>query len=64
MPEMFILNAQMEVMENELKDIRKFVVSPNLSDEVYQINFETRERLDLIDLDVSELSDKNKSNEK
>jgi len=62
MPAMFILNAKMEIMENGLKDIRKFVVSPDLSDEVYQINFETRERLDLIDLDTGELSNDTRNN--
>ena len=60
MPSMFVLNAKMEIMETVLKDIRKFVVSPDLADEVYQINFEENQRLDLIDLDTAELSNDTK----
>ena len=56
MPAMFRLNARMELLENEAKDIRKYVVSSTLADEVYQLNFETRERLDLVDIDAAELS--------
>ena len=56
MPRMFTLNAGLEVLEEDCKNIRKYVVSSGLQDEVYQINLETRERLDLIDVDAAELS--------
>ncbi len=60
MPEMFKLNAQMELLENETANIRKYVVSSDLTDEVYQLNFETRDRLDLVDIDTAELSNETK----
>ena len=56
MPAMFRLNAQMELLENDARDIRKYIVSSTLTDEVYQLNFETRDRLDLVDIDTAELS--------
>ncbi len=58
MPAMFILNAQMDVWESEGANINKYVVPAELKDMVYQINFENKERLDLIDIDSSELTDK------
>ncbi len=60
MPAMFKLKAKMELLENEAKDIRKYVVSSSLADEVYQLNFETRDRLDLVDIDTAELSNETK----
>ena len=60
MPAMFRLNAQMEMLENDCKDIRKYIISSKLADEVYQLNFETRDRLDLVDLEASELSNETK----
>jgi regulator of protease activity HflC (stomatin/prohibitin superfamily) len=58
MPAMFILNAQMDVWESEGANVNKYVVPEELEDMVYQINFENKERLDLIDIDSSELTDK------
>ena len=46
---------QFELLESLAKDVRKYVVSSTLADEVYQLNFETRERLDLVDIDAAEL---------
>lgn len=57
MKSMFMLNALMDVWETEGAAVRKFVVPSDLKEPVYQMNFETSERMDLIDLDVSELSD-------
>ena len=56
MPSVFRLNARMELLEEQAKDVRKYIVSSTLADEVYQLNFETRERLDLVDIDARELS--------
>ncbi len=57
MRSMFMLNARMEVWENEGQAARKFIVPAELRDLVYQMNFEENERLDLGDIDVSDLSD-------
>ena len=58
MRSMFMLNARMEVWENEGRSARKFIVPAELKDIVYQMNFEENERLDLGGIDVSDLSDK------
>ncbi|MBE6358333.1 MAG: protease modulator HflK [Lentisphaerae bacterium] len=55
---MFMLNARMDVWENEGLNIQKYLVPAELKDMVYQINFEKSERLDLIDIDASDLTDK------
>ena len=60
MPAMFRLNAKMELLEAEAEKVRKYVVSSTLADEVYQLNFETRERLDLVDIDAAELGNDTK----
>lgn len=60
MPAMYKLNAKMELLEKEVADIRKYIVSSSLADEVYQLNFETRDRLDLVDIDTAELSNETK----
>ena len=38
--------------------MRKFVVSAGLGNEVFQFNFEEKERLDLIDTDITQLTNK------
>ena len=58
MKPMFILNAMMEVLESDGGAVRKFIVPQGMKRQVYQGNFETNERLDLVNLDVSELNDK------
>ncbi len=58
MPAMFKLNAKMDVWETEGQNINKYVVPAELENINYQLNFEKSERLDLIDIDASELTDK------
>jgi len=58
MKSMFILNSQMDVLESETAGLQKYVVPAEYKDTVFQMNFEKNERLDLVDLNVSELSDK------
>ena len=58
MKEMFILNAMMDVLSAEGSSVRKFIVPENLKKQLYEVNLETNERLDLVNLDVSELNDK------
>ena len=53
---MFRLKAYLDFLENDCKDIRKFIVAAGLDNEVYELNFETKERLDLIDVDAGALS--------
>lgn len=55
MPSMFRLNAYLDFLEVDCRDIRKFVVASGLDNEVYELNFEQKERLDLIDTDITKL---------
>jgi membrane protease subunit HflK len=56
LPAMFKLNSKLEVLEQETAAIRKYIVGSGLEDEIYEMNFETRERIDLVDIDSAELS--------
>ena len=53
---MFKLNNKLDVLEKETANIRKYIIGSDLKDEIYEMNFETRERLDLVDIDAAELS--------
>ena len=55
MPRMFKLRTFLDFMEQDCKDMRKFVTTTKPDTEVYQLNFEVKERLDLIDTDVTKL---------
>ena len=59
LPEMFKLNSKLDVLEQETAAIRKYIVGAGLNDEIYEMNFETRERLDLVDIDTAELGGNN-----
>ena len=56
LPGMFKLNNKLDVLIQETAGIRKYIVGAGLEDEIYEMNFETRERLDLVDIDAAELS--------
>ncbi len=56
MKDMFKLNAMMDILSGS--SVRKFIVPSNLKKQLYEVNLETNERLDLVNLDVSELNDK------
>ncbi len=59
MPSMFRLRSYLDFLEKETMDIRKFVLSAGFSGEqVYDFNFEVKERLDLTDADITTLSKK------
>ena len=58
MPEMFRLRWFLDFLEKDAAGIRKYVVSKSLRDAVYEIDFKSKERLDLIDTDITKLSDK------
>jgi regulator of protease activity HflC (stomatin/prohibitin superfamily) len=58
MPDMYKLRTYLEFLENDCKDIRKFIMSSSLKNEVYELNFEEKGALDLIDVDLDALSNK------
>lgn len=55
MPSMFKLRSYLDFLEKDTKDIRKFVLSSGLASEVYELNFEQKERLDLTDADITKV---------
>ena len=56
MPDMYKLRTYLEFLENDCVDIRKFIMSSSLKNEVYELNFEEKGALDLIDVDLDALS--------
>ena len=52
MPAMFMLGEKLNLLEREGAGMRKFVLSAGLDNEVYELNFEEKERLDLLDADL------------
>jgi regulator of protease activity HflC (stomatin/prohibitin superfamily) len=56
MPRMFRLKAYLNFLETDCRDIRKFIIAAGLSNEIYELNFQTKERLDLVDVDSNLLS--------
>ena len=57
MKDMFKLRTFLEFLENDCKSMRKFVITTKTDSDVLQFNFEAKERLDLIDTDVTKLRD-------
>ncbi len=55
MPQMFKLKAYLELLEDESTDMRKFIISSKLRDEIYELNFEKNDRLDLLDAQIGNL---------
>ncbi|MCQ2353441.1 MAG: hypothetical protein MJ033_08220 [Victivallaceae bacterium] len=55
MPQMFKLKAYLELLEDESTDMRKFIISSKLHDEIYELNFEKNDRLDLLDAQIGNL---------
>lgn len=59
MPSMFVLNERLLLLERDAADLRKFIISSSLQNEIYELNFEEKARLDLIDADLGSLVSKN-----
>ena len=55
LPEMFKLKAFLEVLEKEGANLRKFIISDKLDDGVYELNFEEKSRLDLLNSGLGNL---------
>jgi hypothetical protein len=46
----------LDFLENDCQNVRKYVVSSNLRNEVYELNLEEKERIDLVDTDLTAVS--------
>ena len=55
MPSMFKLRTFLDFLEQDCGDMRKFVLTTKAKSDVFQFNFEEKERLDLIDTDLTKL---------
>ncbi len=53
MPSMFKLRTYLDFLENDCKDIRKYIMSSSIPYEIYQINLEKKQTLGLGDADLS-----------
>jgi regulator of protease activity HflC (stomatin/prohibitin superfamily) len=58
MPELYMLRTYLKFLETNSKDIRKYIMSSDMPYDVYELNLEQKTRLDLIDVDLSNLSNK------
>ena len=56
MPEMFKLRTYLDFLEKDCRSMRKFIVSSDLGSEILQFNMEVKERLDLVDTDITKLT--------
>ena len=54
-PSLFQLRTYLDFLENDCKEMRKFVVSSGIDTRNYMVNLETKPSLDLLDTDVSVL---------
>ena len=58
MPGIYKLRTYLNFLEKDSADIRKFIVSASLPYQIYELNFEEKQRLDLIDADLDAISQK------
>ena len=54
MPKLFMLKNYLDFLENDCKDVRKYVLSSSLKGDVYELNLEEKERLNLFDANLGE----------
>jgi regulator of protease activity HflC (stomatin/prohibitin superfamily) len=58
MPDMYKLRTYLSFLEQDTADIRKFIVSSSMQYQIYELNFEEKQRLDLIDADLDAITPK------
>jgi regulator of protease activity HflC (stomatin/prohibitin superfamily) len=58
MPGIYKLRTYLAFLEQDTANIRKFIVSAGMSYQVYELNFEQKQRLDLIDADLDAITPK------
>ena len=54
MPKLFMLKNYLDFLEKDCKDVRKYVLSSSLQGDVYELNLEEKERLNLFDANLGE----------
>ncbi|MDD3153311.1 MAG: protease modulator HflK [Victivallaceae bacterium] len=58
MPSMFRLRSYLDFLEKDCADMRKFIISSTLDNEIYELNFEEKPRMDLVDASLDTLVEK------
>jgi regulator of protease activity HflC (stomatin/prohibitin superfamily) len=58
MPDIYKLRTYLTFLEKDSADIRKFIVSDSMPYQIYELNFEQKQRLDLIDTDLETITPK------
>ena len=56
MPGMFTLRTYLDFLENDCKDVRKYIMASTFPYEIYEINLEGKTRFDLLDVDLGDIS--------
>ena len=51
-PRLFRLRLFLDFLQNDCKDVRKYIISSDLKGEVFELNLEEKERLSLLDSDL------------
>ncbi len=54
MPKLFMLKNYLDFLEKDCKDVRKYILSSSLQGDVYELNLEEKERLNLFDANLGE----------
>ena len=58
MPGIYKLRTYLDFMEKDTANIRKFIISSEIPHQIYELNFEEKQRLDLIDTDLDSITQK------
>lgn len=58
MPGIYKLRTYLSFLEKDTVNIRKFVISSEIEHQVYELNFEKKQQLDLIDTDIDSITQK------
>ena len=48
-PMLFRLRTYLDFLENDCKDLRKFIISSRIRSQIYELNMEEKPQLDLLD---------------
>jgi regulator of protease activity HflC (stomatin/prohibitin superfamily) len=56
MPSLYRLRTYLDMLEKDCKDARKYIVSSSINNEVYELNFEKKATMDLIDADLGAIN--------
>ena len=56
MPMMFRLRSYLDFLENDCRNLRKFIVPAGLDKEIYELNFEVSPQLRLLDSGIEDIS--------